>query len=180
MPYLANLTRPASDPRVLSSGPSSLGTADRLARMLGWFSIGLGTLELVAPRAVERLFGMKGRKRLIRAYGVREIGAGVLSLAPEKDAGLWARLAGDGLDLLALATALRPGNRKRDKVGLAMAMVAGVALLDYVTAQEATTRHARGNGVRRLYHDRSGFPRGLENARGAAKDAARPAAPAAA
>src|SRR4051812_26594880 len=46
----------------------------RLAAGLGWFSIGLGLLELLAPRFVGRISGGDGRRTgLIRLYGVREI-----------------------------------------------------------------------------------------------------------
>lgn len=170
MAYLANLTRSPGDPRILQTGPSSLGPADRVARMLGWFSIGLGVAELVAPRLITRTFGMKGSETLVRAYGAREIGAGILSLGPEKQVGLWSRVAGDALDLATLATALRPGNRRRGAVGLALAGIAGVALLDLASAQDATRRHARQGGSRQRYADRSGFPRGLAQARGAARE----------
>ena len=48
---LSDITRSKGDPKVLRAGPSSLGSADQLARALGWFSIGLGLMELLAPRA---------------------------------------------------------------------------------------------------------------------------------
>jgi hypothetical protein len=43
-------------------------------------------------------------------------------------------------------------------------------LLDYVAAQGTSTRHARDRGERRLYPDRSGFPKGIQAAKGAAKN----------
>jgi hypothetical protein len=46
-----------------------------------------------------------------------------------------------------------------------MWMVAGVTVLDLVAAQMLTARHARGQNGWRDYSDRSGFPRGVENAR---------------
>ena len=45
---LSDITRSKGDPKVLRTGPSSLGSADRLARGLGWYSIGLGLVELLA------------------------------------------------------------------------------------------------------------------------------------
>src|SRR5215208_6410625 len=104
MNYLSNLTRPAGDPRVIRSGPSSLSGADRLSRVLGWFSLGLGLAELLAPRRITMALGMQGNETLVRAYGAREIGSGILSLSVDKNTGLWSRVAGDGLDLATLLT----------------------------------------------------------------------------
>jgi len=165
--YFANIVRPEGDPKVLQSGPSSLGTPDRLGRALGWFSIGLGLLELLRPHTITRALGMEGREGLVRAYGAREIGSGVMSLSIDQGVGLWSRVAGDGLDIATLAAALRPSNPQRNTVGLALLMVAGVTLLDVATAQSVTTRHSRSRGKPRDYRDRSGFPQGLKSARGA-------------
>ncbi|MEA2726465.1 MAG: hypothetical protein QOF70_940 [Acetobacteraceae bacterium] len=169
MTYISNITRSKGDPRVLSSGPSSLAASDQIGRLLGWFSIGLGLIELLAPGRVTRALGMEGNEGLVRAYGVREIGSGVLSLAEEKQLGLWSRVAGDGIDVATLVTAFRENNPRRDNVGLALAMVLGITLLDLASAPSITAynSHRRGNG--RLYPDRSGFPHGIEKTRGAAK-----------
>jgi hypothetical protein len=165
--YFSNITRSEGDPKILSSGPSSLAATDQLGRVLGWFSIGLGVIELLAPRRVTRTLGMEGNERLVRAYGAREIGSGILSLSGEKQLGLWSRVAGDGLDVATLAAALRVSNPKRDNVALSLAIVLGITLLDLAGAQGATARRQPGN--RRQYSDRSGFPHGIEKARGAAK-----------
>jgi len=170
---MSNFARSKGDPKVLSAGPSSLGLADRMARALGWFSIGLGAAELVAPRMLTRALGMEGRERLVRAYGLREIGAGVVSLSASKEAGLWSRVAGDALDIATVLPATRRDNPKRHAAGLTLALLAGVALIDFVAAQAATSRYSRGN-ARRSYRDRSGFPRGLHAARGAARDSETP------
>src|SRR3954454_5128320 len=100
--YIGNLVRSEGDPKVLRSGPSSLGTSDQLARALGWFSLGLGIAEIVAPRRFTRALGMEGSEGLVRAYGAREIAAGMMTLSPDKTVGLWSRVAGDGLDILTL------------------------------------------------------------------------------
>ncbi len=168
MNYLSNITRPQGDPQILGSGPSSLGSADRLARALGWFGIGLGVVEMLAPRMVTRALGMRGREGLVRAYGVREIGAGIMSLSPERHVGLWGRAAGDGLDIVTLAGAYRRGNPKRGNIGMALTMLIGVAVLDIVAAQAISARHTRSQEQWRNYRDRSGFPKGIVQARGAA------------
>ena len=67
-------------------------------------------------------------------------------------------------------TALRASNPKRHNVGLALAMVLGITLLDLASAPAVTARHGRQRGNWRHYQDRTGFPQGIEKARGAAKD----------
>ena len=168
--YLSNIARSKGDPKVIRSGPSSLGTSDGLARGLGWFSIGLGLTELLAPELITRTLGMHGREGLVRAYGAREIASGMLSLSVDKQAGLWSRVAGDGLDIATVLTALRPDNPKRDNVTITLAMLLGITALDVIGAQSTTSRHSRAKGEARRYNDRSGFPRGLQGARGAARD----------
>jgi hypothetical protein len=170
MTYLSNIARPEGDPKVLRSGPSSLGSSDQLAKGLAWFSLGLGLAELVAPQRFTKALGMQGQESLVRAYGAREILSGIISMSPDKQIGLWSRLAGDGLDIATLLSALREDNPKRDNVAVALTMVLGVTLLDLVGAQTTTVRHRQHRGQRRLYHDRSGFPKGLAAARGAARN----------
>ena len=53
------------------------GTAMALARGLGWFSIGLGLAEMLAPRMLTEQMGMKGKEGLLRFYGAREMAAGI-------------------------------------------------------------------------------------------------------
>jgi hypothetical protein len=168
MSKITGITRSPGDPQVISTGPSSLGAVDQLTRALGWFSIGLGAIELFAPRAITRALGAAGNEGLVRLYGAREIGSGILTLSLEKDAGLWSRVAGDGLDILTVVSTLRPSNPRRGNVGVALLLLASVTVLDIVAAQGTMTRHSRSRGNLRDYHDRSGFPQGLAKAREAA------------
>jgi len=174
----SNLVRSKGDPKIISTGPSSLTSADRLARGLGWFSLALGTVELLAPHRVTDMLGMHGKERLVRAYGVREIVAGMTTLSPDKKAGLWSRVAGDGLDIATLLAEFRLDNPRRGSVLAALIMVGGITALDYIAAQDVTMQHDPKRGRRRAYTDRSGFPNGLAAAReavrshSAAKDSA--------
>ena len=52
-----------------------------MARLLGWFSIGLGVAELVVPETISRLSGVKSH-RIIKFAGLREIATGVAVLQP--------------------------------------------------------------------------------------------------
>lgn len=169
MTYLSNIVRSEGDPRVIRSGRSSLPPADRMARGLGWFSIALGVGELLGARSLARALGMRGSEGLIRSYGAREVLSGVLSLSIDKQAGLWSRVGGDALDLATLYTGLRNDNPKRDNVGAAIAVVLGVTVLDILAANAVGNRHMRSQGTHRDYSDRTGFPRGVDAARGRAR-----------
>jgi hypothetical protein len=117
--------------------------AEMLAQGLGWFSIALGAAELMATEQMARALGMRGKENLIRIFGVREIGAGILTLSVDKNVGLWSRVAGDALDLAALGMEMGRNNRKRGNLMIALGMVAGVTLLDIAAAQ-ATSGGRRG------------------------------------
>ena len=165
---VSNIARSKGDPKVISTGPSSFGASDRMARNLGWFSLGLGALEILAPQRITRALGMEGQESLVRAYGFREVASGMLSLSAEKQAGLWSRVAGDGLDMATLMKGFHDDNPKKGNVAMAMMMVGGITLLDIAVAKDVSARHARPAGRPRLYHDRTGFPKGMAASRGVA------------
>lgn len=156
-----------------SDSKSSLTNADRLARALGWFSFGLGVAELLAPGRISKALGLEGKENLIRAYGAREIAAGVGSLSVEAPLGIWSRVAGDLVDLGTLAVGLRNGDgTQRRNAAIASVAVAGITLLDLAVASTLTVQRRRaGSSIGRDYSDRSGFPRGTEASRGLARDA---------
>lgn len=169
---LTNATRIArseGDPRIEEKGPSSLTGPDRLARALGWFSIGLGIAELVAPGRIARTLGLDDKKGLIRAYGARELASAVPTLSVDKQVGLASRVAGDALDLGTLATALRRDNPQRSNAAIATAIVVGITLLDLIALSGVKAVHSRERGSERDYSDRSGLPRGHEASRGLAR-----------
>ncbi len=111
--------------------------AANAAKGLGWFSIGLGAAQLLAPRRLGRTIGVGNHPVLMRAMGVREIatGVGVLSQRRPK-LGLWARVAGDALDFALLARALRRRRRRRGRIASAAGMVLAVGVMDYLCARE--------------------------------------------
>jgi len=114
--------------------------ADKLAQGLGWFSIGLGVAQIVAPRGVARLIGVKDADNhtgLMRACGLREISAGIGLLTDPKPTGFAvARVAGDMMDLALLANTLRSPQNDRGRTALATAAVVGVGLLDVLASEE--------------------------------------------
>jgi hypothetical protein len=166
---LSSIVRSQGHPKVLRSGPSSLGAGDRLARGLGWLGLGLGLAQLMAPHRFTRALGMDVAGSLVQAFGAREIASGILTLSVDKKLGLWSRVAGDVLDVAVLIHALDRNNPKRDNAKLALATVAGVTILDIIALQSVSTRHKRSRGSVRNYGDRTGFPSGLESAKGNAR-----------
>jgi hypothetical protein len=134
------------------------------ARGLGWFSIGLGLAELLAPRALGRALGMPDSAGLLRAYGIREIATGIGILASKDPTPwIWARVAGDALDVTTLGTALISGNNKSG-AALGLASVAGVTFADLATGQILSELAAKDRMQWRDYSNRSGFPRGAAQA----------------
>ena len=166
---LTHIARSPGDPRVKRKGPSSLTGPDRLARALGWFSIGLGVAELVAPGRIARTLGLDDKKGLIRAYGARELASAVPTLSIDKPVGLAARISGDALDLGTLATALHRDNPKRRNAAIATALVAGITVLDLAAYYGVKAAHRRAPGSGKDYSDRSGLPRGPYASRGLAR-----------
>lgn len=105
------------------------------AKALGYFSIGLGLSEIAFPRRISRALGLRDRTKILRAYGAREIAAGVglLSRQSRPAPWFWVRLGGDMLDLGSLALAARKSARM-DRIGGAMAFVLGTTVIDALCA----------------------------------------------
>jgi len=108
--------------------------ARRLSRRLGWLSIALGTVELLAPGLLARAVGTRGSRpaRVVsRALGVRELTSGIgILTTPRPTTWLSSRVAGDVMDLGLLLTALASPSARRSRLLAAAAAVVGVAVLD--------------------------------------------------
>jgi hypothetical protein len=148
---------------------SARGAANIVAQGLGLFSVVLGAAELIAPRKFTRALDIEGQERLLQLYGLREIGTGIGILMSEHRAPwLWARVAGDVLDLAALGAATGT-SRRREALGLAIGSVAMVTALDIACARALGPDAAEVERGHPDYSDRSGFRRPIEEMRGAAK-----------
>jgi hypothetical protein len=161
----------ATSTLVTSRPDRSLTKTDRVARGLGWFSLALGVAEVVAPGKLARTLGLEGRERLLQAYGGREIGAGIWALSDTPAPAIWARVAGDLVDLATLAAGVRDGDEEqRRNAWIALAAVAGITAVDILTAASLTAEQSERKGeTGRDYSDRSGFPGGIAKARGTAE-----------
>jgi hypothetical protein len=108
--------------------------AGPLATGLGWFSLALGTTQLLAGRNIAAWLGASSSISVRLFYGARELGAGAGLLRSTKPAPwLWARVCGDALDLGTLLVLAR-SSRRTGNVAIMLAAVAGVTALDVVCA----------------------------------------------
>jgi uncharacterized membrane protein len=117
-----------------------------LARALGWFSIGLGVAELLAPRKIEKAIGVrKNHTGITRGFGLRELTAGIgLLTADEKKLSpwMWSRVAGDVLDLASLRNGYSSERNNKNKLTFATAAVLGVTVADIICSLQLTKEEA--------------------------------------
>ncbi len=118
--------------------------SDPLARALGWFSIGLGVVQVAAPGWLARGVGVSDGKAnllLLRAVGGRELATGAgIQLRPRPRRWLWARVGGDALDLALLGAALGNPRTDRRRLTIATGAVAGVTALDLLATFRRASR----------------------------------------
>jgi len=137
----------AARPRIATTAPyqrmadEDRGTGgEQLATFLGWFSVGLGLAEFLAPRAISRVIGVEPDERnrnVLRAMGAREIGHGLAILSNQQPVkSVWSRVAGDALDLTLLGRALANPNNGRGRTAFATVNVLAVTALDILCARE--------------------------------------------
>ena len=130
------------DPKFVATG--------KLASALGYFSLGLGLAELIAPGSIARLAGIDDdRTAPVRMLGLREIGHGLAILGSNKPtAGVWSRVGGDAVDLAYLGSALTAESTNKTRLAIATAAVVGAGALDYYCARQLSTqdwKNAEGN-----------------------------------
>jgi uncharacterized membrane protein len=129
-----------------TNGESLRGSSQRRARLLGFFSLGLGLAQLTLTGEVARLLGLGNTARnraALRLVGAREVVSGVALLARSDSAGpVWSRLAGDVVDLGLVGAALRGRPASRARLLLTGGAIAGVAVLDALSAA-ALSRNER-------------------------------------
>lgn len=133
--------------------PGVVDDPRRLARALGWFSLGLGAAQLLAPRRMARLVGVDDDEmnaRTMRACGAREAaaGAGLLAGGRRPDPWVWARVAGDAMDLALLGRGFGSPYAHRGRLAAATAAVAALTALDILTAQELGDMERDDEGTR--------------------------------
>jgi hypothetical protein len=122
---------------------------ERIAAGLGWFSLGLGAAQLLAPGALNRLAGIHddGAARLAqRLVGVREVGAfaAIMADRPTPALPLWSRVGGDLMDLALLGRAWQRKRESAPRLALTIVNIAGVTGLDtYAAIRHTEAKQSR-------------------------------------
>ncbi|MEP7065874.1 MAG: SRPBCC family protein [Gemmatimonadota bacterium] len=124
----------------------------KIATGLGWFSIGLGVAELIAPDRVARLVGVKPTsttRTMLRMAGARELAAGIGILSNEQPTGwVWSRVAGDALDISMIGAAMNKDGTDRSRLNTAAVAVIGVTALDILAGKGLSSQSSQANGSR--------------------------------
>lgn len=115
--------------------------APQVSFMLGQNAIGLGVWGLAAPASVNRFLGLQGSPEVTRlVFGAREMATGVaLASNPTRADVLWARVAGDALDIAVLSRLTGRDNPKRGNARFALGVVLAVTALDIFAAVRMST-----------------------------------------
>lgn len=109
----------------------TMADRDTLNRSLGWFSIGLGVTQLLAPKALGRAIGVGDQSTVMRLCGMREIASGVGLLSGKAPAAFsTSRVIGDVMDLALLGASLRSPQANPSRIAAAATAVASVAAVD--------------------------------------------------
>ncbi|HEY0345564.1 MAG TPA: SRPBCC family protein [Solirubrobacteraceae bacterium] len=131
---------------------SKNGTAppeDPLARGLGAFSFALGVPQILAPGRMNRMIGVKddaSSRRWMRVVGIREIAAGVGIFSERRPKEwVWARVAGDTMDLALLGSALRGKTEQPARTLAATGAVIGAFAADLLDGLKLS-REPGGDG----------------------------------
>ena len=161
-----------------------VGEGDWIATAMGLFSVGLGLSQVLAPGRMARCIGLRDEhqnRSMMRWIGFRELACGIGIFARRKPAGfMWARTAGDVMDLALLGAALGSRGTEKDRVLAATAAVAAVTALDLkgslklsqaqgdreggwwdrkVHVQRSITIHRSPEEIYRFWHDFQNLPR---------------------
>jgi uncharacterized membrane protein len=132
-----------------SSKPGKAAPQDPMARGLGVFSFALGIPQTLMPGRVNRMIGVKDdakSRMLMRAVGVRELAAGVGIFSDRRPTQwVWARVAGDTMDLALLGSALRNRSRSQTRTLAATGAVVGAFAADVIDGVRLS-RATDGNG----------------------------------
>jgi uncharacterized membrane protein len=114
---------------------------EKLAKALGWMSLGLAVTPLAAPDRLSRQVGVddtRTARAVVRALGVRELlhASGLLLQRPYW---VFTRVAGDAMDLTMLGRAMadRKGWRRR-RTAMATAAIVGITAADLYAAARTT------------------------------------------
>lgn len=118
--------------------------AERYATGLGFAQLALAAFELAKPGALAKSVGLSENHTFLKGFGAREMatGAGLFGWrrGRGRSAWIWARVAGDAMDIWTLAPALSRNNPKRKAAVAALAIVGAVTIIDILCARALDDR----------------------------------------
>ena len=101
---------------------------------LGYFSLALGAAELFGAGRIAKGLDAEGHEGVVKGFGVRELVAGAaILIQPAVATGIWNRVAGDVMDIVATSAAAKKSPANKLTWG-ALAFVLGATALDVWTA----------------------------------------------
>lgn len=108
-----------------------------IGRMIGGMSLAFGLTDILAGERFGRGIGAgEEGGTLFKTVGAREVVTGAVGLAfPLSSIPVWTRFAADLADMAALTKIVIKPNPKRSMALTALAIVAGVAAIDFVAAR---------------------------------------------
>lgn len=125
---------------------ASRPSPDRLARVLGLFSLGLGSVQIADPDGVNRFVGLRvtpENQAAMRGVGVQELLMGLPLFRRKAPAALlWGRVAGDAMQIGMLAAAMDNKKNDRDRLRTTIGALGAVAVVDLFAAIRASRRSA--------------------------------------
>jgi uncharacterized membrane protein len=118
---------------------------ESLANFLGFFSLGLGLAQVIAPKTMSRVVGVKKPQAVhcntMRLCGAREISTGIAILSTNRPAkAVWARVAGDAVDVALLGKTIANPENDRGRTTLALVNVLAVGALDVMCAKQLSSQ----------------------------------------
>ena len=118
--------------------------AERYATGLGFAQLALAAFELARPGALAKSVGLEENHTFLKGFGAREMATGAGLFGWRRGRGksmwIWARVAGDAMDLWTLAPALSRDNPKRKAALAAIAVVGAVTIIDILCARALDER----------------------------------------
>jgi uncharacterized membrane protein len=132
-----------------SQQPSDSSKGQGLAGLLGLFGLGLGLVQVLAPRELLAFIGVRphdSRVNLVRLVGVRELmsGAGILinQDSKAKNNWVWGRVAGDVMDIAAISAVMNSRGSDQGRLMAVLAAVAGVTAMDVLAGRQLASEQS--------------------------------------
>lgn len=122
--------------RIIGKGSNSVNER-KLARGIGWLSVGVGLTLVAAPKLTVRAFGMGNRPNLGRFLGVRDlvVGAGLLSQSENLAPWLQARAISDAVDATLFLAGAASGAFPRGQAMFGFAVASAFSVFSFALAR---------------------------------------------